>query len=107
MNSVESAFYIPPTHPSLPGHFPGQPIVPGVLLLDQVIGIAERAAASCVVGLRNIKFMGALSPDEEAHVSCGIEGNQVSFRVLVVRGSATRMVASGKLLLGPCDWLIA
>ena len=33
---------IPADHPSLPGHFPGRPIVPGVVLLDCVIASAER-----------------------------------------------------------------
>ncbi len=34
---------IPIEHPSLAGHFPGQPILPGVLLLDAVARAAEAA----------------------------------------------------------------
>jgi 3-hydroxymyristoyl/3-hydroxydecanoyl-(acyl carrier protein) dehydratase len=99
MNRIEAEFRIAPSHPSLPGHFPGRPVVPGVLLLDEVIGIAEQAAGSCVVGLRDIKFIQALRPDEVARVSCTVEGDRVSFSVRVARDSATRVVASGKLLL--------
>ena len=31
-------------HPSLPGHFPGAPLVPGVVILDEVIAALENDA---------------------------------------------------------------
>jgi 3-hydroxyacyl-[acyl-carrier-protein] dehydratase len=34
---------IPADHPALAGHFPGAPIVPGVLLLDEMIRAVESA----------------------------------------------------------------
>jgi 3-hydroxyacyl-[acyl-carrier-protein] dehydratase len=33
-------FAVPADHPALPGHFPGRPVVPGVLLLDAVLQAA-------------------------------------------------------------------
>jgi|HubBroStandDraft_1064217.scaffolds.fasta_scaffold06681_6 3-hydroxyacyl-[acyl-carrier-protein] dehydratase len=33
---------IAPDHPSLAGHFPGHPIVPGVVLLDETLQAIER-----------------------------------------------------------------
>ncbi len=33
---IERVVTIPADHPSLPGHFPGRPIVPAVVILDEV-----------------------------------------------------------------------
>ena len=35
---------IDPAHPAFAGHFPGQPILPGVVLLDEVIRAIEGCA---------------------------------------------------------------
>ncbi len=38
-----ATFTIGANHPAMPGHFPGRPIVPGVILLDHVIATARDA----------------------------------------------------------------
>jgi len=58
---------IPHNHPCLAGHFPGHPIVPGVVLLDAVlVTLAEQAGGVVrVTGLPSVKFLAPLQPDQE------------------------------------------
>lgn len=53
-------------HPVFAGHFPGQPIVPGALLLDRVVHhVAEQHAADGqVVVIEQAKFLRPVGPDE-------------------------------------------
>jgi len=63
--SFEVSRTIPSDHPSLPGHFPDRPIVPAVVILDEVIGaLAEWHANDCVTGIGSVKFLAPLEPDQ-------------------------------------------
>ena len=88
-------FTISPDHPSLPGHFPGKPIVPGVVLLERVIEAIEAAQGPLPpLRLPQVKFMQPLLPGERADVH--IDGGAPRWRFRVMRGDA--MLASGELV---------
>lgn len=62
-------FRIDAGHPCLAGHFPGRPVVPGVLLLEQVVVAIEAAHGSLpTLRLPHVKFARPLLPDECARV---------------------------------------
>lgn len=54
------------SHPIYAGHFPGRPITPGVVILQIINELAERALGRQLqpVELVNVKYLAVLSPDE-------------------------------------------
>jgi 3-hydroxymyristoyl/3-hydroxydecanoyl-(acyl carrier protein) dehydratase len=85
----DCSFRIPASHPSLPGHFPGRPVVPGVVLLDLLIEATTRACPGRrVVGLPAVKFLRPVRPEQDVAVhlqpagdwvavSCTVNGQEV------------------------------
>ncbi len=52
-------------HPSLPGHFPGAPLVPGVVILDEVVAaLDEWRQDSQLRAIQNVKFLAPLKPEQ-------------------------------------------
>ena len=85
-------------HPALAGHFPGNPIVPGVLILARVSRAARTAFGARVSVVREAKFHLPLRPGENFDIELeGKDTDEIQFRVL--RGE-TR-IAAGTLLVRP------
>lgn len=91
-------FIIPTDHPSLAGHFPDRPIVPGVILLDRVIDAIEAVhGALPPLRLPQVKFLKPLLPDQIASVQ--LQGQAPRWRFSVLRGD--ELLASGEIVAGP------
>ncbi|MBK6377355.1 MAG: hydroxymyristoyl-ACP dehydratase [Xanthomonadales bacterium] len=73
---------IPADHPSLPGHFPGEPVIAGVILLDRLAALLEREGRGVIKRIAAVKFRAPLLPGEEAELQVAVTLGQVRFRVL-------------------------
>jgi 3-hydroxymyristoyl/3-hydroxydecanoyl-(acyl carrier protein) dehydratase len=93
MNGFSQTLQFDAGHPALPGHFPGQPLVPAVLLLEQ-LALALRAWRNQrLVRVPEAKFVAPLLPGETAqlHLTPAGSAARASFRierggVLLARG---------------------
>jgi acyl-coenzyme A synthetase/AMP-(fatty) acid ligase len=87
-------------HPALPGHFPGRPIVPGVVLLDHALIALGAALNRPLDGCRisSAKFLSPAAPGEPLDVAFETAASG-SIRFTVSAGS--REVASGVLSPAP------
>lgn len=93
-------FMVPASHPSLPGHFPGRPVVPGVVLLAQVQAAIEAAHGPLpALRLPQVKFLRPLLPGEPAVIELDpVEGaaDAGRWRFRVLREADGAVLASGE-----------
>ena len=90
-------FSIPADHPSLPGHFPGRPLVPGVVLLDRVLEAIESTHAPLrALRLPQVKFVQPLLPGEPARIELQADEDATRWRFRILRGDA--LIASGEVV---------
>jgi 3-hydroxymyristoyl/3-hydroxydecanoyl-(acyl carrier protein) dehydratase len=68
-------------HPSLPGHFPGRPLVAGVLLLERVADALRAWRGERLACVREAKFVAPLGPEQAAELQLTPAGAQVRFEL--------------------------
>ncbi|MDO5609774.1 MAG: hypothetical protein Q4G62_03165 [Pseudomonadota bacterium] len=95
---MKTRFTVAADHPSLPGHFPGQPVVPGVLLLDAVqSALAAQVGEIAALSLPQVKFLQPLLPDQAADIEL-TEAAPGRWRFRILRGD--ELIASGEMAAG-------
>ncbi|MGR8934615.1 MAG: hydroxymyristoyl-ACP dehydratase [Gammaproteobacteria bacterium] len=84
-------------HPCLAGHFPDNPVVPGVVLLERIGLLLRQWKPACrIAGIAHAKFHRLLRPEQRFTITL-IERNPHSIRFECSR--RREKIASGLLLI--------
>jgi 3-hydroxyacyl-[acyl-carrier-protein] dehydratase len=84
-------------HPSLPGHFPDAPLVPGVLILDEVLAaLRDWQKDYRLTAIRTVKFLQPLKP-EQPFTICFSAGKDDASEVNFCCRVESRTIVEGQL----------
>lgn len=93
-------FVIPADHPCLPGHFPGRPLIPGAVLLDEAIALVlAQHPARRLTSVLACKFLAPVAPEERVDV-CMCDGDRDTVALSCIVSGTT--VLRGTIRLA--DW---
>lgn len=96
-----ASFVIAHDDPCLDGHFPGNPLVPGVVILESVIALVCERGGANTADIERCKFLQPLLPGQTCHIQLGeIIERRLRFTCLNDIGQT---LASGRLLLRCAD----
>ena len=84
-------------HPAFIGHFPGRPIVPGVVLLDQAQRAVEASTGLALAGLPAVKFLSPAIPGDVLELEYEVAESVVRFEIRC----GARRIANGRFLIAP------
>lgn len=99
--AADPVFDIPADHPAFDGHFPGQPILPGVVQLSLLMqAVQARPDLQALLGARpvidSLKFTAPVGPGAQLRISLQAQGRGVDVQL----HDGPRPVARGRLLPG-------
>jgi len=90
---------VPADHPAFAGHFPGTPVLPGVVLLDTVLHAIAAATgiAPDTCGINSVKFLSPAGPGDELVIRHILSASgAIHFDIV----AGARKIASGSIVPG-------
>jgi 3-hydroxymyristoyl/3-hydroxydecanoyl-(acyl carrier protein) dehydratase len=104
--TVTSVFSFPPSFAGFGGHFPGNPVLPGIVQLSTIRYAAEQAVQKRLrpVNINRTKFRAMIKPDQQVHIRLDFKavGGQYHGR-FQIRDSNKEMIASGQYIFSELD----
>lgn len=100
IDDLDSQLVASPDHPSLAGHFPGQPVVPAVVLLDATLAAIETRGEFALVSIVSAKFLQPVLPDDRIDLKVRFtEMDAARLRASVTGSRSASVVFEGSLIL--------
>lgn len=96
---LEQQCIVSAEHPSLAGHFPQNPIVPGVVILNMVFPLlSDQYPNWRVTGVKKLKFLQPLQAGQSFSISCGeVKNNSLRFKCNLV--DTDELIVEGRIQL--------
>ena len=99
--TVTSVFRFPPSFAGFRGHFPGNPVLPGIVQLSTVRYIAEQAVQKRLRpdSINRTKFRAMIKPDKQVHIKLDFKAvNEQYHGRFQIRDNKKDMIASGQFI---------
>jgi len=96
MSSHIAECCFPTDHPAADGHFPGNPIIPGALLLREIVNMLSAGTGAVCCGIRSARFLQPVRPGDRLTIVWG-ERTAGEFSFTCSTGSPERRVLVGTL----------
>lgn len=93
---------VPHDHPALPGHFPGAPVLPGVVLLDWAWECCRNAlpADRRLLGVQSAKFLRAVRPGDALCIRAVAAALHADFTIHLCEAGSETLAAQGRFKHG-------
>ena len=88
-NGISADIHVPPDSPWFDGHFPGEPILPGVAQIGMVFDAIRKARNPDlkISSVRRVRFKRIIRPDDQLKIIAAPlkkEAGSYSFRILIL-----------------------
>jgi len=106
--AMQFSFEISRAHPALPGHFPGAPIIPAVVLIEHLVRGLEQATDKSVTNIRQLRLLRPIEPGKRIDVECQEKASDTWHLVCAVAGKpvAKGILSSQQLQTGSGRWQV-